>query len=240
MNIFNKKANPWMISTLVFAGIFIGVVLIQALNYFSDEEALANKQQIKEIQKKYKEFETSVDENQDPVLGDLDAPVTIIEYSDFQCPYCERFVTGALPQIEEEYIKTGKVKLIFRDVPLSFHAQAKQAAYAVNCALDQNPKKYWEMHDLVFLRQAEWSGNSNAVSVFKKLADNIGLKSNKFEECLNSGKYSDEIDDDLVSARGAGVTGTPSFAINGELIVGALPFESFKEAIEKNLGTVTK
>ena len=164
----------------------------------------------------------------DPVEGAKNAPVTIIEFSDFQCPFCERFYTQTLPQIENEYIKTGKAKLVYRDFPLSFHENAQKAAEAGECADEQG--KFWVMHDMIFENQASLS-----VADLKKYAGRVGLDQAKFDSCLDSSKYAAEVQKDQTDGQAAGVTGTPGFVINGRLIVGAQPFSAFKQAIDAAL-----
>jgi protein-disulfide isomerase len=170
--------------------------------------------------------EASADD--DPAKGKRDAPVTIIEWSDFQCPFCAKFFTQTLPQIEKEYIATGKAKLVYRDFPLSFHQYAQKAAEAAECADDQG--KFWEMHDMIF-------ENQDAISVddLKGYAEELGLDTEAFNDCLDSSKYEGEVQKDMADGQAAGVSGTPGFVINGRLIVGAQPFSSFKQAIDAAL-----
>jgi protein-disulfide isomerase/plastocyanin len=167
-----------------------------------------------------------VSADDDPVKGDADAPVTIIEFSDFQCPFCSRFYTDALPQIEQEYINTGKVKLVYRDFPLeSIHPQARPAAEAAECADDQG--KFWEFHDLLFENQQLLSDAS-----YKQWASDLGLDENVFADCVDSNKHADEVTGDLDDGAAGGVTGTPAFFVNGQLLSGAQPFSAFQVAIE--------
>ena len=169
-----------------------------------------------------------IDSDDDAVKGNSDAPVEIVEFSDFQCPFCERFYTDTLPQLESEYINTGKVKLAFRDFPLSIHPMAKPAALAAECAGDQG--KYWEYHDKIFENQGRLSAD-----VWDDFATEIGLNVGTFNSCVSSGKHNAEIDADFAAGRAAGVTGTPAFFINGKLLVGAQPFEAFKQVIDAEL-----
>lgn len=164
----------------------------------------------------------------DAVKGDKNAPVTIVEFSDYECPFCERFYTQTLPQIEENYIKTGKVKLIYRDFPLGFHAQAQKAAEAAECAGEQD--KYYEMHNLLFEK-----GVAGGVSSFKEYAKELKLDATKFDECLDSGKMSSEVQKDAADGGKYGVQGTPAFFINGKLLSGAQPYAIFQQAIEAEL-----
>ena len=169
-----------------------------------------------------------VSADDDAVKGDANAPVTIIEFSDFECPFCARWYSQTLSQIEEKYIKTGKVKLVFRDFPLSFHANAQKASEAAECAKDQG--KFWEMHDKLFE-----SGVVGGVPTFKGYAKGLGLDSAKFDACLDSGEKASEVQKDMADGSAAGVSGTPGFFINGVKVVGAQPFQVFEQLIEAEL-----
>ncbi|OHA08728.1 MAG: hypothetical protein A3B37_02660 [Candidatus Sungbacteria bacterium RIFCSPLOWO2_01_FULL_59_16] len=165
----------------------------------------------------------------DPFLGDPSAPVAIIEFSDFQCPFCARFFSDAEPRIIDTYVKTGKVKFIYRDFPLSsIHAEAQKAAEAGECADEQG--KFWLYHDLVFRRQSQLG-----VENLKAWAAELGFNTQQFNSCLDSGKYAAEVAKDFSDGQAAGVRGTPTFFINGQSVVGALPFEQFQSAIEAAL-----
>ncbi|MBT3940546.1 DsbA family protein [Candidatus Woesearchaeota archaeon] len=164
----------------------------------------------------------------DTVKGDADAPVTIVEFSDFECPYCARFYRDTLGQIDDTYIKTGKVKMVFRDFPLGFHKQAQKAAEAAECAGEQG--KFWDMHDMLFE-----NGVSGGITSFKQYAKDLGLNTADFDECLDSDAMADEVKKDMKDGSAAGVSGTPAFFINGELITGAQPFSKFKQVIDKEL-----
>lgn len=164
----------------------------------------------------------------DAIKGDKNAPVTIVEFSDYECPFCVKFYTQTLPQIEENYIKTGKVKLIYRDFPLGFHAQAQKAAEAAECAGEQG--KYYEMHNLLFER-----GVAGGVNSFKAYAKELKLDTTKFDQCLDSGKMSSEVKKDAADGGKYGVQGTPAFFINGKLLSGAQPYSVFQQAIEAEL-----
>lgn len=169
-----------------------------------------------------------VSADDDAVMGNPDAPVEIIEFSDYQCPFCARFFEQTLPQLEQNYIDAGKVKLIYRDFPLSFHQDAQKAAEAAECAGDQG--KYWEMHDRIF-------GNQQSIGVdsLKQYAQQIGLDTGQFNSCLDSGKYAEEVQKDFSDGQAAGVSGTPTFFINGVKVVGAQPYSVFEQAIEQML-----
>ena len=174
----------------------------------------------------------------------------MIEFSDFLCPYCaasEGFRPdlalqmktknpsweAAVPKIIETYVKTGKVRFVFRDCP--FHGEpAILAAEAAGCAQDQG--KYWEMHSLIFQNQDKFPEKSEEQTGFLQgLAEQLGLDKEPFSQCLASGKYKDEINKDLQDAQSAGVTGTPTYFINGQKVVGAQSFSAFQSIIEAEL-----
>ncbi|MBI1969641.1 DsbA family protein [Candidatus Woesearchaeota archaeon] len=172
---------------------------------------------------------TDIGADDDPSRGDKSAPVTMIEFSDFQCPFCGRFWSQTLPQIEQEYIKTGKVKFVYRDFPLdAIHPNARPAAEAAECADEQG--KFWEFHDKIFQNQQQLS-----VENYKKWAAELGLNAEKFNGCVDSKKYAEEVSKDLADATAAGGTGTPYFLINGKPLTGAQPFAAFKAAIDAEL-----
>ncbi|MEK6809899.1 MAG: thioredoxin domain-containing protein [Nanoarchaeota archaeon] len=164
----------------------------------------------------------------DTVKGDEDAPVTIVEWSDYECPFCERFYSETEKLINEQYVKTGKVKFVYRDFPLSFHANAQKAAEAAECAGEQ--EKYWEMHDKIFE-----SGVQGGVTGFKQYAKELGLNSAKFDTCLDSGAMAKEIQQDMADGAAVGIQGTPGFIVNGKLVSGAQPFAVFKQVIDAEL-----
>ena len=164
-----------------------------------------------------------------PVKGEEDAPVTMIEFSEYQCPFCRRYAKETFPKIEKEYIQTGKVKYYFRDYPLSFHQYAQKAAEAARCANDQG--KFWEYHDKIFKNQAILN-----LENLKKWAADLGLNTAQFNECLDNGKFEEAVKKDFADGQLAGVRGTPSFFINGKLFRGAQPYGEFKKAIDKALG----
>jgi len=167
----------------------------------------------------------------DAILGDPDAPITIIEFSDYECPFCGRFYLGTLPELKRTYIDSGKAKLIFRDFPLGFHKDAQKAAEATEVARALGgDEKFWEMHDKLFENQ-----DALGVSNLKQYARDIGLDGESFDYLIDSGYFSDEVREDLIAGQQAGVSGTPSFFINGQALVGAQPFSEFERIIEGEL-----
>ena len=177
----------------------------------------------------------------DPVIGKLNAPVTIIEFSDFQCPFCAKFHLETLPLIMNEYINEGQVKLVFRDFPIqSIHPNALPASLAAECANEQG--KFKEMHDVLFENQKEWNKQSidNVIITFNQYASGMGLDGNTFDSCLKNGKYVEEIQKDLNDGRTYGISGTPGFFVGNDQIgfielKGAQPFENFKKVIDNQL-----
>jgi protein-disulfide isomerase len=176
--------------------------------------------------------------NGESARGDNSATVAIVEYADFECPYCGQYEHDIYPQISKDYIQTGKVKYFFRDLPLLMHPHALIAARAAHCAGEQG--KYWEMHDSLFAKQ-----NTIREADMPGRAQELGLDSAKFSECLSSDRYTDQIKQSEMEAQKMGISGTPTFFIgkidsSGEVtdlkrIIGARPYETFKAAIEDSL-----
>ncbi len=183
----------------------------------------------------------SISLDDDPVKGNPNAPITILEFSDFQCPFCAKFHSTTLPQIQTNYIDSGKVKFVYRDFPIqNIHPNAVAAAIASECADEQG--MFWEYHDMVFKNQKNWQGLdvSNAVNRFEQFASDLDLDTGKFNNCLESAKYLDEVKNDLSDGRSYGVTGTPAFFIGNEKIgyvkvFGAQPYSVFQRAIDQQL-----
>ncbi|MBI3046033.1 MAG: DsbA family protein [Candidatus Harrisonbacteria bacterium] len=171
----------------------------------------------------------------DVVLGELTAPVTLVEYSDFQCPFCGRFFSQSEPQIREDYVKAGKVKFVYRHFAF-LGPESAAAANAAECAKDEG--KFWLYHDEIFKEEIldgqEYNGNLNRTT-FLKLADKIGLNKNDFASCLDSNKYAKKVENDYNVAQQAGVQATPTVFVNGRKLEGALPYNQFKAAIEQEL-----
>ena len=172
----------------------------------------------------------------DPSKGDPDAPITIVEFSDFQCPFCGRFYEQTLPLVERDYIETGKARLVFRDMPLDIHPQAPPAHIAAECADEQG--RFWEYHDVLFDRQGEWSRLSGAAldGALAGYAADLGLDGS-FAECVLSPEAEREMRLDYEQALGMGLTGTPTFLIGGNghdfvAISGAQPYSTFASILD--------
>jgi len=255
------KATLWQGISAVLAVLLVISIYTSGFGIFGDDitgGAVAQPQAPSRV-------EVSTDD--DAVLGDPNAPVTIIEFSDYQCQFCSRFWEQTLPLIKSNYIETGKVKLIFRDLPLTGlgHAYAQKAGEATECAEEQG--MFWEMHDKLFENYGELSstqkqvdvviegreiitlvsgGNTynlditDSISMIGGFALDLGLDITEFNSCLDSGKYEDEVNKDYNYGGNAGVSGTPTFFIGNDKegyikIVGAQPFEVFKQVIDSEL-----
>ena len=174
-----------------------------------------------------------------PSLGRADAPVTIVEFSDFECPFCQRHFAQTWPEIKRNYVDTGKVRYVFLDFPLEqIHFKARKAAEAAHCAAEQG--KFWEMHDILFAQ----NGNLD-VGQYVNYAKKLGLEAFAFDLCLGSGKQSAKINRNVASGTSIGINATPSFIIarsergdivsGGNIITGAQPYEQFRQAIDQAL-----
>jgi protein-disulfide isomerase len=168
--------------------------------------------------------EVSADD--DPFLGPKEAPITIIQFAEYQCPYCGK-AGESVDQVMKEY--EGKIKMVYRDFPLSFHDRAIPAAVAANCSGEQG--KYFEMHNLLM-------GNQRALSEsdLTAHATSLSLDLDKWNECRKDPKQSAEVNKDFEDGQKVGVTGTPAFFVNGVMLSGAVPFAQFKEIIDRELG----
>ncbi|MDD5040716.1 MAG: DsbA family protein [Patescibacteria group bacterium] len=159
----------------------------------------------------------------DHTTGTKDAPITIVQYSDFECPYCSR-VLASIDQLMEDY--AGQVELIYRHFPLtSLHDNAQKAAEASECAADQG--KFWEMHDKMFENQ-----DALAVDNLKTYAKDLGLNTATFNKCLDDGKYTTKVEDSITAGAALGVNGTPATFVNGRLVSGARPYAYFKAVVD--------
>lgn len=171
----------------------------------------------------------AVDEKTDHIRGNKSAKVTLIEYSDFECPFCVRHV-ASLEQALKDY--PNDVRLVYRHFPLSFHPEAQKAAEASECAGQQG--KFWEMHDEIF--KANTAGLMS-VAKWKEIAKTLKLDSGKFDKCLDSGETAATIAQQLQEGSTAGVGGTPGTFVNGQLVEGAVPYATLKSIIDQALNS---
>jgi protein-disulfide isomerase len=164
-----------------------------------------------------------------PAKGPKNAPVTIVEWSDFQCPFCGR-AQPTLQQIFKEY--SGKVRLVWKNQPLSFHPNAMPAAEAAMAAYEQGSEKFWAMHDRLFEKQNELSP-----AYYEQVAREIGLDVPKWKAAVEARRAQSLIQADMSAGNAVGANGTPTFFINGRKLVGAMPFDSFKAVIDAELAS---
>lgn len=163
----------------------------------------------------------------------------MIEFTDYQCPFCSRHFNQTYGQLKQNYVDTGKIKYESRNFPLtSIHPQATGAAVAALCAEKQG--KFWQMHEKLFTAQTQWSGNADADGVFKKFASELGLSASSFANCLSDSAMQDAVSADLQAGSDAGVNGTPAFWLIGpggqsKFISGAQPYTNFASAIDAML-----
>ncbi len=193
-----------------------------------------NKQQVRDV-------DVMVNVTDNPFIGLNSAPLTLVEFSDFQCPFCARHNRNTLPKLDTEYVMTGKLKYVLRDMPLSIHREARGAAHAAWCANEQG--KFWKMHEQMFANQRYLRPGD-----LVKHAEEIGLDVPAFQACFDSGKYKAKIDASVEEGRKLGLSGTPSFVLGYteaggtqvrgmKVIRGALAFELFKDSIDELLAT---
>ena len=176
-----------------------------------------------------------------PMKGNQNAPVTIVEFSDFQCPFCERFFSQTLPQLEQNYLDSGKARLVYRDFPLeSIHPNAVAASLAAQCANEQG--KFWQYHDMLFGNQDQWANldSGNTTTTFKQYAVQLDLNSNNFNTCLDSSKYLGVVQKNFQDGTMHSVSGTPTFFIGDDKdgyvqLVGAQPYSVFQQTIDQEL-----
>jgi protein-disulfide isomerase len=169
---------------------------------------------------------------QGTTLGNPDAPLTIAEYSDFQCPFCRKAGLEIAPQIEAEYVATGKAKLVWKQFPIEGE-ESVWAAEASECAAEQNA--FWEYHDTLFLNRTGINVGTFVIGNLKIIAKELGLDTEAFNACLDEGRYRDKVAADYGEARRREVTGTPTFFVGQTMVVGAKPYSAFKEAIDDEL-----
>ncbi len=177
----------------------------------------------------------------DPFLGDANAPITIVEFSDFECPYCQRHSLGIFPEIVKNYVETGKVKYVFRDVPLGFHnpeenPAAMREALAGNCVRElSDDATFFELHHLFFEATANSDELLSEDATYDIVAQ-VGVDKSVVKECVDSGKYNEEVANDLADFEAiTALTGTPGFIVAGQIVPGAYPYETFAEIIDTAL-----
>jgi protein-disulfide isomerase len=164
--------------------------------------------------------------------------VSVVEISDFQCPYCRQFYETTYHRFDSAYVKTGKVQMVYIHLPLPMHTQAYSASEASMCAGAQG--KFWEMHDRLFARQREWSGQADAVQRFARMALELNLDPAAYRDCVENDRTAPLIVNDVMEATGAGVAGTPAFIVGrNQRLNGAVTYEQLSAAVEAALSGQT-
>jgi protein-disulfide isomerase len=220
----DEQSNKYLIpGAIILAGIVVGVAVIYSGNMpfaGNDNQGTAALAELPAIS------------SSDFVLGDVNVPVTVIEYSDFQCPFCGKFFKEIESVLREKYIKTGKVKFIYRNFAF-LGQESLWAATAARCAGEQN--KFWEYHDYLYSNQKGENQNTFSKDNLKKIASVFSLDRGKFDTCLDSDKYLEAVQEETKKGGEAGVSGTPATFVNGILYPGALPVATFTQIIDAEL-----
>jgi protein-disulfide isomerase len=171
----------------------------------------------------------ALEQDNGPSKGALQAPVVMVDFSDFQCTYCVKFAKETLPRIDEQYIRVGKVRLVFRHLAILGEASVT-AALAAACAQDQG--KFWEYHDTLFANRSPLAFSTTRL---KEYAANLGLERASFATCLDGKTHARRVESETLLGRALGANGTPAFLINGQLVMGAYPFEVFQKGLDSIL-----
>jgi len=167
------------------------------------------------------------------IKGAESAPVWLVVISDFQCPFCKRWHDETAPRIDREYVRTGKVRVAYLNYPISSHRNAAPAHDAAMCAAEQG--KFWPMADALFATQGAWKDRGNAVAYFDSIAGSLPLDRPRLRTCISEGGLRALIQADLERSIRRGIGSTPTFFVGGRMIVGAQPFEIFKDALDRDL-----
>ncbi|OGH06986.1 MAG: hypothetical protein A2W22_00720 [Candidatus Levybacteria bacterium RBG_16_35_11] len=233
------KYVPFLVVLLIIAAFFLGslttkVSMLQGGTTApkQEEKAFAPTQgagpQQPDPNKRY-----DIDAGHFPVKGDKNAKITVIEFADFQCPFCEKWFSDAGTQLIKEYVDTGKASFAFRNYAF-LGDESKWAAEASECANEQG--KFWEMHDYLFKNQSGENQGGFSKENLKKFAAALGLNTTQFNSCLDTDKYAKAVDDDLAAGQKVSVSGTPTTFVNGKILVGAVPYAELKNLIDQELG----
>lgn len=225
-----EKENPYMIAgSIIVAGFIIAGAVIYTNGSARPKTAVAPPNPAQGQAAAILTPEELVSDS--PTLGNPQAPVTIVEFSDFQCPFCEKFFQTTEKQVMDKYVKTGQVKFVYRHYPFldqknydpsSTDEESTWAALASECANEQG--KFWEYHDYLFNHQGKENSGTFTKNNLKIFAGELGLDTRQFNNCLDTEKYIDRVMKDKNDADRAGITGTPTNFVNGIKIVGAVPF----------------
>lgn len=236
MNAMNETTqNIWKYFALLLIGLLIGFLMGRlsplALKLPTEEPKQEDTKATHEPQR------VNVSADDDPALGLAEAPITIVEFSDYECPFCKKMNDEILFSIKRSYVDTGRARYVYRDFPLPVHKKAYASAQAAQCAGELG--KYWEMHDMLYNKQSEWSHADDHNAFFIAYAQELRINTNLFNECLVSGRYIDEINKDKADGESYGVISTPTLFINGIKIEGVpRNAEVLKTLIDKELQNI--
>ncbi len=242
LNFLSKLTTNQLLVTLLIVAAFLIGVLATKVQYL--EKGQGSQAQVPAAQAPAQGTQPSapqpgqkvdVKAGELPPLGDKNAKIVMIDFSDFECPFCKKYFDETYAQIKKDYIDTGKIVYYYRHFPLDFHPAAKPAALASECANEQG--KFWEYHDLVFKDQAKISQKTadEVKQALKGFAISLDLNTSQFNSCLDLEKYKANVDKDQQDGVAAGVNGTPTLFVNGQAIVGAQPYSAFKTIIDQEL-----
>lgn len=236
--------TPWFASTVGLAGLIVGYVLASGVNGISLPSAPSGgttgggAASVAAAPTPAPSNDKPADADDDPFIGKADAPITLVEFTDYQCPFCARHYTQTYSQIKKNYVDTGKVKYVTRDYPLGFHPHAQKTAEGAECAAEQG--KFEQMHEKLFTTQSSWTNSSDISATLKQFAKDLGLNSSKFDTCLDSGEMAAEVAADQAAGAASGIDGTPGFWILGpkgqtQKVSGAFPYATFQTAFDNML-----
>ena len=226
-----KNENYLTFIAIVIAGLIIGGAILISGEPSTYEEPVEENQEQEVGEEESEEVDMEdIDLDGYPSLGDPSAPVVMVEYSDFACPFCGRFFDQTLPAIKENYIDSGEVYFVYKDLVVVGGDKAAQAAH---CSGEQD--SFWEYHDLLFQNLEEDRGDWSNSEVHAGYADQLGLNSQDLVSCFEEGRHAQRVQNSTQEAVGLGITGTPGFVINGEVVRGAQPYEVFEEIIQRKL-----
>jgi protein-disulfide isomerase len=232
----NKNNSPFGIpAAIVISGFIVAAAVVYSNGggfKLGAAKADGDKPAVDQAARVVSNDEALAVQSDDRVLGSPAAKVTIIEYADFQCPFCGRFESTTVGQLKEKYVKTGQAKIIYRDFAF-LGAESVESAEAARCAGEQD--KFWDFHDYLYAHQNGENQGAFAAMNLKKFAGALKLDQAKFDSCLDDHKYKSAVEASLKTGQGLGVTGTPTTFVNGQEIVGAQPIAQFETLIQAAL-----
>lgn len=228
--------TPFLVVLLIIASFLLGM-LVTKLQYLEQGNAgtyptQAGTQTAGQQQQPAAGAKVDVAVGNLPVMGDKNAKVKVVEFADFQCPFCKQWFTEVEPNLIKDYVKTGKVAFYWRDYPF-LGQESNLAANAARCANEQG--KFWEFHDYLYQHQGQENSGAFSADNLKQFGATLSLNTDQFNNCVDSGKYNTEAQKDMTDGQKAGVSGTPTIFINGISVVGAQPYTAFKTVIDQEL-----